>query len=81
MKQTLEEPILRRVLIEGMTDNYGGKESYIMSIYRIIDKNKYLFDFIAYDDHIAYENEILTTQDLETIASLDDYYQGEYANY
>ena len=59
MKQTLEEPILRRVLIEGMTDNYGGKESYIMSIYRIIDKNKYLFDFIAYDDHIAYENEIL----------------------
>ena len=29
----------------------------------------------------AYENEILTTQDLEAIASMDDYYQGEYANY
>ena len=39
------------------------------------------FEGTIYSPTEAYEKEILTTQDLETIASLDDYYQGEYAKY
>ena len=39
------------------------------------------FEGTIYSPREAYEKEILTTQDLKTIASLDDYYQGEYANY
>ena len=39
------------------------------------------FEGTIYSPTEAYEKEILTTQDLETIASMDDYYQGEYANY
>ena len=39
------------------------------------------FEGTIYSPTEAYEKEILTTQDLKTIASMDDYYQGEYANY
>lgn len=46
------------VLIEGMTNNRGGKESYIVNIYNQLDKNRFNCSFIAYDDVIAYEAEL-----------------------
>lgn len=55
----MEEPI--RVLYWGMTDNIGGIESFIMNIYRNIDRNKVQIDFLL--DHaqgeIAFEDEII----------------------
>lgn len=44
------------ILIEGMTNNTGGKETYIVNMYKALDKTKYTFTFIAYDDVIAYED-------------------------
>lgn len=44
------------VLIEGMTNNKGGKETYIINMFNFMDKTKYRFTFIAYDDEIAYED-------------------------
>ena len=36
-----------RVLICGLTENKGGIESYIMNIYRNIDRRKLQFDFLC----------------------------------
>lgn len=44
-----------KILIEGMTKNKGGKESYIVNLFNAFDKQKFNFTFIAYDDEIAYE--------------------------
>lgn len=50
-----------RVLHIGMTPNYGGLESFVMNIYRNIDRNKIQFDFMTLNDSkIAYEDEILS---------------------
>lgn len=49
------------VLIEGMTNNKGGKETYIINMYNALDKKKYKFTFVAYDDVIAYEDYLLKT--------------------
>ena len=46
------------VLFEGMTSNRGGKEVYIMNLFSAIDKSKYRFSFLVYDETIAYEQEI-----------------------
>lgn len=43
------------ILIEGMTCNKGGKESYIVNIFKAFDRKKYQFTFVAYDEEIAYE--------------------------
>lgn len=40
---------------EGMTNNTGGKETYIINVFNALDKTKYRCYFIAYDDEIAYE--------------------------
>lgn len=47
-----------KILIEGMTSGRGGKESYIMNIFRAMNREGIDFTFIAYDPHIAYEDEI-----------------------
>lgn len=48
-----------RVLHIGMTSNKGGLESFIMNVYRNIDRSKIQFDFLAMaDEKIAYEEEI-----------------------
>ena len=53
---------MKKVLIEGMTNNKGGKETFIINIYKqLIHSNKYDFTFIAYDDTIAYENYLKET--------------------
>lgn len=53
--------ILRRILQIGMTSNYGGIESFIMNVYRNIDRDKFQFDFINMETggkEIAYSDEI-----------------------
>jgi len=53
----MDEPI--RILQCGMTNNYGGVETFIMSIYKNIDRKKIQFDFLTtHDGVIAYEDEI-----------------------
>lgn len=52
------EPI--RILQVGMTSNYGGLESFVMNVYRNIDRSKIQFDFLTlHDTEIAYQDEIL----------------------
>ena len=46
------------ILVEGMTSGKGGKETYIINIFRAFNKDKYSFSFVAYDDNIAYQEEI-----------------------
>jgi len=47
------------ILIEGMTNNNGGKETYIVNIFDVFDKSKFHFSFIAYDEKIAYEDHLI----------------------
>ncbi|MBO0479512.1 glycosyltransferase [Vagococcus fluvialis] len=48
-----------RVMQVGMTENRGGLESYIMNLYRNIDRNKIQFDFFTLKGQkIAYQEEI-----------------------
>lgn len=47
------------IVFEGMTENTGGKETYIINTFRELDKNKYKFFFISYNDEIAYEKELI----------------------
>lgn len=44
------------ILVEGMTNNKGGKESYIINVFNSFDRERFHFSFIAYDDRIAYED-------------------------
>lgn len=44
-----------------MTSNYGGIESFIMNVYRNIDRSKFQFDFINMETNgkeLAYSDEI-----------------------
>ena len=43
------------ILIEGMTENPGGKEAYIVNLYKTFDRTRFHFTFISYNDEIAYE--------------------------
>lgn len=54
----MNQPI--RVLQLGMTHNYGGIESYVMNMYRQIDRNRIQFDFVDWcgNKTIAYQDEI-----------------------
>src|SRR5690606_33092044 len=48
-----------RVLHIGMTPNYGGIESFVMNVYRNIDRSKVQFDFLTLNNtKIAYQDEI-----------------------
>jgi len=48
----------KRILVYGMTNLKGGIESYIMNIYRNLEYNKIIFDFICDFSEIAYYEEI-----------------------
>lgn len=50
-----------RILIWGMSENIGGIETFIMNVYRNIDRNKVQFDFLCSHDSpsIAFEEEIV----------------------
>ncbi len=50
---------MKRVLICGFTSNIGGMESYVMNIYRRIDRTKLQFDFLALEyGQMAFADEI-----------------------
>lgn len=52
---------MKKILQIGMTSNYGGIESFIMNVYRNIDRNKFQFDFINMETNgkaLAYSDEI-----------------------
>lgn len=53
--------MLIRILQIGMTSNYGGVESFIMNLYRHIDRQQIQFDFVNMETHnksLAYTDEI-----------------------
>ena len=51
--------MVNRVLICGLTSNRGGTESYVMSIYRNIDRTIMQFDFLCIGEkRMAYEDEV-----------------------
>ncbi|MGY6766145.1 glycosyltransferase family 1 protein [Faecalibacterium prausnitzii] len=52
----MKNPI--RVLHYGMSSNLGGIESFIMNVYRNIDKSKVQFDFLTFSPNIAFSDEI-----------------------
>lgn len=43
------------LLIEGMTGNKGGMETYILNIFHHLDKSKFNMTFAVYEEVIAYE--------------------------
>lgn len=47
-----------RVLIMGMSGNKGGIETFIIELYKSIDKSKVQFDFLTTHSSIAFEKEI-----------------------
>ncbi|MBQ9859243.1 MAG: glycosyltransferase family 1 protein [Clostridia bacterium] len=49
---------MRKILVFGMNDNPGGMESFIMSYYRRINRQRIQFDFLTNCPTIAYEDEI-----------------------
>lgn len=51
-----------RILIWGMSENIGGIETFIMNVYRNINRRKVQFDFLCSHDSlpIAYEDEIIS---------------------
>ena len=57
-QETMEEPV--RVLQWGMTDGLGGLETFMMNVYRHIDRSKVQFDFLLSHDAspLVFEDEI-----------------------
>lgn len=49
---------MKKILVFGMSDNYGGIESVIMNYYRKFDKTKIHFDFVCYQNECVCEDEI-----------------------
>lgn len=51
---------MKKILHIGMTPNPGGIESFVINLYRNIDRNKYEFHFVNwYDEKLAYEDELI----------------------
>ncbi|MBE6805955.1 MAG: glycosyltransferase family 1 protein [Ruminococcaceae bacterium] len=50
---------MEKILVYGMTDTAGGMESYLMTMYRNIPKDKITFDFVTDWDKMAYQDEVL----------------------
>ena len=49
---------MEKILVYGMTDNAGGMESYVMTMYRNISKDVIQFDFVTDWQTMAYEDEV-----------------------
>lgn len=51
---------MKRVLVFGMTENPGGIESFLLNVYRHIDRDKIQFDFLCNShEPVAYEKELI----------------------
>lgn len=48
-----------RVLIIGMSSESGGIESFLMNVYRHMNREKICCDFLTFYSHCAFENELL----------------------
>lgn len=57
----------KRILIDGMTGNTGGMETFIMNLVRNMDKTRWAFEFVVTDQPVAYENELETIGDIHRI--------------
>lgn len=64
------------LLIEGMTENKGGKETYIINIFNFLDKTKYHVTFVSYNKEIAYE--IYLKNNGATIVKIPPRHDGLY---
>lgn len=50
---------MKRILICGLTDTYGGMEAYVMEIFRHCDKSRVQFDFLFFEHQkVSYLDEI-----------------------
>lgn len=49
---------MERVLVYGMTDNLGGIETYIMMVYRRMDKTRMIFDFVTDFPEMTFADEV-----------------------
>lgn len=49
---------MKKILIEGMTDNMGGLEKFVYTLYGIL-KDDYAIDFITVDERIPFQDEFL----------------------
>lgn len=49
----------KRILVYGMTCGAGGIEAYIMNVYRSLDREKLIFDFVTDFPTMAYEEEVI----------------------
>lgn len=54
----IEKVHMLKILIFGMTADYGGVESFIMSYFRNMNHKEISFDFIAYNQPPAFQREI-----------------------
>jgi glycosyltransferase involved in cell wall biosynthesis len=49
---------MKKILVYGMTDNLGGIESYIMALFRNMDKNEIRFDFVTDFPSMVFDKEV-----------------------
>lgn len=49
---------MKKVLVIGMSSNLGGVENFIINYFRNIDRSKIHMDFLLYEKHCVYEEEI-----------------------
>lgn len=49
---------MKKVLVFGMTEMYGGVESFLMTYYRAISRERVQFDFLCNTEEVAFEDEI-----------------------
>ena len=52
------EKAMERILVYGMTDNLGGIETYIMMLYRRMDKTRMIFDFVTDFPSMTFADEV-----------------------
>ncbi len=49
---------MKKVLVFGMTEMYGGVESFLMTYYRALSRERVQFDFLCNTESVAFESEI-----------------------
>lgn len=50
---------MKKVLVIGLSNNLGGVECFIMNYFRNINRNKIHMDFLIYEEHCVFEDEIV----------------------
>lgn len=55
---------MKKILVYGMTNKLGGIESYVMNMFRNIDKNSIQFDFVTDFDTMVFDDEVQSSGSL-----------------